>query len=157
MKLKNNTTMKIQVKEKVKKQDSQPKSEAVWYLVDARDKVLGRMATKIATVLMGKHKPAWQPYLDMGDSVIIINAAKVAVTGRKEEQKKYYRYSGYPGGLKTETLKDLRERKPTDIIYHAVKGMLPKTRLGAAMIKKLFVYPGEKHHHEAQKPKVLEV
>ena len=128
-----------------------------WYLIDAKDKILGRLSSQVAKILMGKHKPTWQPHIDMGDNVIIINAAKVAVTGRKEEQKLYYRYSGYPGGLKTENLATLRQRKPEAIIYHAIKGMLPKNRLGAAMLKKLYVYPGEDHPHDAQKPQELEV
>jgi large subunit ribosomal protein L13 len=127
-----------------------------WYLIDAKGQILGRMSSKIATILMGKHKPIWQPHQDMGDIVIVTNAAKVAVTGRKEEQKKYYRYSGYPGGLKVEDLKSLREKRPQDIIHHAVEGMLPRTRLGRAMIKKLHVYAGESHSHEAQKPIKLE-
>src|SRR3989344_773116 len=130
--------------------------ERKWYLVDASGKVLGRLATRIATLLMGKSKVDWQPHLDKGDYVIVINAKDVAVTGRKEEDKMYYRYSGYPGGLREETLKSLRARKPEDIIYHAVGGMLPKTRLGRQIAKKLFVYPGEKHPHEGQKPKELE-
>lgn len=133
------------------------KDDRTWYLIDAEDKVLGRFATRIAIILMGKNKPFWQPHLDRGDWVIIVNAKKVRVTGNKEENKKYYHYSGYPGGLKEETLKHLRERKPEDIIHGAVKGMLPKSRLGRAMIKKLFIYPGEQHPHEAQKPQELEV
>ena len=128
-----------------------------WYLIDAKDKILGRLSSQVAKILMGKHKPTWQPHIDMGDNVIIINAAKVAVTGRKEEQKLYYRYSGYPGGLKTENLAALRQRKPEAIVYHAIKGMLPKNRLGAAMLKKLYVYPGEDHPHDAQKPQELEL
>jgi len=140
--------------EKVKTQ--QKKTERSWYLIDAKEQVLGRLATKIATVLMGKHKATWQPHQDMGDNVIVTNASRVMVTGRKEEDKIYYRYSGYPGGLKKESLKSLRERKPQDIIYHAVAGMLPKNRLGRAMVKKLYVYPGEEHPHEAQKPIKLE-
>ena len=149
--------METRVKEKANKQIKQRVESRNWCLVDAKGKVLGVLATKIAVILMGKHKSTWQPYLDVGDNVIVINASKVDVTGRKEEQKKYYHYSGYPGGLKVETLKDLRERKPADIIYHAVAGMLPKNRLGRAMIRKLFVYPSEKHPYEAQKPKELEV
>ena len=145
-----------EVKEKVKTKIVKEKNlERAWFLIDVKDKVLGRIASEIATVLMGKNKPSWQPQSDTGDNVVIINAAKVAVTGRKEEQKKYYRYSGYPGGLKVETLKALRERKPEDIIYHAVAGMLPKNKLGRAMIKKLYVYPGEKHQHNAQNPQKL--
>ena len=145
--------LKVQTKQK------QPKylPSKTWYLIDAKDKILGRLSSQVAKILMGKHKPTWQPHIDMGDNVIIINAAKVAVTGRKEEQKLYYRYSGYPGGLKTENLATLRQRKPEAIIYHAIKGMLPKNRLGAAMIKKLYVYPSEDHPHDAQKPQELEV
>ena len=142
-----------QVKEKTKLN----KVDRVWYIVDAKNKVLGRMATRIATVLMGKHKPIWQPYLDLGDNIIIINASKIKVTGRKEEQKIYYRYSGYPGGLKSKTLGKLRASEPEKIIYDAVRGMLPKNRLARQVIKKLFVYPGEKHPHEAQKPQELGV
>jgi len=142
---------------KAKPKTEKNHEEKAWYIIDAKNKVLGRLATRIATRLMGKHKPTWQPYMDMGDYIVVINASKVSVTGRKEEQKKYFRYSGYPGGLKTETLKDLRNRKPQDIIYHAVAGMLPKNRLGSAMFKKLFVYSGERHPHEAQEPKELEV
>lgn len=130
--------------------------ERAWYLIDAKGQILGRMATKIATVLMGKQKVGWQPHQDGGDNVVVINASKVAVTGRKEEQKKYFRYSGYPGGLKTDNLASLRERKPQEIIRHAVAGMLPKSRLGRAMIKKLYIYPGESNPHEAQKPQTLE-
>lgn len=144
------------VKER-KKAKTQKLEERVWYLIDAKNKVLGRIATRVAIILMGKNKPAWQPNLDIGDNIIIINAAKIYVSGRKEEQKMYYRYSGYPGGLRVETLKKLRERKPEDIIYHAVSGMLPKNRLGAAMLRKLFVYPQENHPHEAQNPQNLEV
>ena len=145
--------LKVQTKQK------QPKylPSKTWYLVDVKNKILGRLSSQVAKILMGKHKPTWQPHIDTGDNVIIINAAKVAVTGRKEEQKLYYRYSGYPGGLKTENLAALRQRKPEAIIYHAIKGMLPKNRLGAAMIKKLYVYPGEDHPHDAQKPQELEV
>jgi large subunit ribosomal protein L13 len=142
---------------KLKEKNAETKAERIWYTVNAKGKVLGRLATRIAIILMGKNKPLWQPHLDVGDNVIVINAAKIATTGRKEEQKKYFRYSGYPGGLRVETLGDLRKRKPEDIIRHAVSGMLPKNRLGAAMIKKLFVYPDDTHPHEAQKPRELEV
>lgn len=135
-----------------KKKTRAPKeSKRDWILIDAEDKILGRLAAKIAPILMGKNKIGWQPHLDGGDYVIVINAAKVATTGVKEG-KKYYRYSGYPGGLRVETLKSKRKRAPQDIIYHSVAGMLPKTKLGRLMIKKLFVYPGETHPHEAQKP-----
>src|SRR4030067_1765455 len=124
---------------------TQKPEERNWYLVDVKNKVLGRIATRVAIILMGKNKPTWQPNLDTGDNVIIINAAKIAVTGRKEGPKKYFRYSGYPGGLKSQTLDKLRTEKPEDIVYHAVRGMLPKNRLGAAMLKKLFVYPWDTH------------
>ena len=144
-------------KVKPKEKNVEAKAERGWYIVNAKGKVLGRLATRIAVILMGKNKPSWQPHQDTGDNVIVTNATKIAITGRKEEQKQYFRYSGYPGGLRTETLADLRKRKPEDIIRHAVSGMLPKNRLGSAMIKKLFVYPGEDHPHEAQKPRELEV
>jgi len=130
--------------------------ERNWFLFDAEDEILGRLAAKIAPILMGKNKVSWQPYLDKGDYVVVVNASKVAVSGNKEEAKNYYRYSGYPGGLKTETLKSKRASKPQYLIYHAVVGMLPKTKLGRQMIKKLFVYPNEKHSHEAQKPVKVE-
>jgi large subunit ribosomal protein L13 len=145
--------MKKTTKNKTKKDKSKiQKTDQSWYLFDAKGQILGRLATKIAKVLMGKHKVTWQPHQDMGDNVIVTNASKILVTGRKEENKVYYRYSGYPGGLKKETLGSLRERKPENIIHHAVAGMLPKNRLGRAMIKKLYIYPGEEHPHEAQKP-----
>ena len=145
-----------EVREKKITKTKEPE-ERNWYLVDVKNKVLGRVATRVATFLMGKNKLTWQPNLDTGDNVVIINAAKIAVTGRKESQKKYFRYSGYPGGLKSQTLDKLRATRPEDIIYHAVRGMLPKNRLGAAMLKKLFVYPGETHPHEAQKPIRVEI
>jgi len=144
-------------KKAVEKKSPKEKVAKDWYLVDAKGKVLGRMATRIAIVLMGKNKPSWQPYKDSGDYVIVTNASKVEMTGRKMDDKVYYHYSGYPGGLKTEKFGSLIKRKPQDVIYHSVKGMLPKTRLGNAIIKKLFVYPGETHPHESQKPKELEV
>jgi large subunit ribosomal protein L13 len=131
--------------------------EKRWYLIDAKDKVLGRLATRIAIVLMGKKKVSWVPYLDVGDNVVVINSGKVVVTGRKGENKKYFTYSGYPGGLKEKSLKHLSEENPSKVIYHAVAGMLPKTKLGKSMIKKLHVYAGEKHFHESQKPEELEV
>lgn len=128
-----------------------------WFIVDAKDAVIGRLSTKVATILLGKDKVTYLPYKDSGDFVIVLNAAKVSATGRKEDQKFYYRYSGYPGGLKTENLKTLRTRKPELIIEHAVSGMLPKTKLGKAVIKKLYIYPGEKHPHEAQKAEAIKV
>ncbi|MCD6276968.1 50S ribosomal protein L13 [candidate division WOR-3 bacterium] len=128
-----------------------------WYIVDATGIPLGRLATRIATILRGKHKPEYTPHIDNGDFVICINADKVLLTGKKEEQKKYYRHSGYLGGLKVIPFRMMKEKKPEEIIYHAVRGMLPKNKLGRKMIKKLKVYAGDKHPHEAQKPKVLEI
>ena len=119
-----------------------------WHLIDAKNKVLGRLSTDVAKILTGKHKPNFVPYLDMGDNVVVVNAAQVKVTGKKESQKKYVRHSGYPGGLKVEKLSDLRIRKPEEIIIHAVKGMVPKNKLGRQMIKKLHVYKGSEHPFE---------
>lgn len=121
-----------------------------WHLMDAKKQTLGRLATEVATILMGKKKPNYVPYLDMGDNVVVINSAKVVVTGKKEQQKKYARHSGYPGGFKAETLSDVRENKPNELIIHAVKGMLPKTKLGRTMIKKLHVYPENEHPYKLQ-------
>jgi large subunit ribosomal protein L13 len=129
--------------------------ERKWYLVDAEDAVLGRIATKIATYLRGKNKAIFTPHIDTGDFIIVINADKVKLTGKKLEDKIYYRHSGYPGGLKAETAKDRLRRKPEEIIIDAVWGMLPKGRLGRAMIKKLKVYRGPEHPHKAQKPEIL--
>ena len=124
--------------------------ERQWHVIDASGKVLGRLATKVASLLMGKNKPIFSPNLDTGDFVIVINADKVQVTGNKAKQKVYYRHSGYPGGLKGITLERMLETNPTRVIEHAVKGMLPKNRLGARMIKKLRVYVGDTHPHLAQ-------
>lgn len=121
-----------------------------WYLVDAKNAVLGRLASDVATILMGKKKANYIPYLDMGDNVVIVNAVKVKVTGKKETEKKYARHSGYPGGFRTENLSQVRERKPEEIIVHAVKGMLPKSKLGRVMIKKLHVYAGTEHPFKKQ-------
>lgn len=118
-----------------------------WHLENAQDKILGRFATKIASLLMGKGKPCFVRNLDCGDYIVIINAKKVAVTGKKELNKKYIRHSGYPGGYKEETLRDLRERRPEEIIRHAVKGMLPQNKLGASMMKRLYIFPGEEHKY----------
>ena len=126
-----------------------------WYIVDATDKVLGRLASDIAKILMGKNKSVWTPNVDTGDFVIIINAEKVRVTGRKLTDKIYYKHTGYIGGLKEESLLSLKNRKPEFIITHAVKGMLPKTKLGRQMIKKLNVYRGSEHPHKAQNPQPL--
>lgn len=113
-----------------------------WHLLDAKGRILGRLATEAAQLLMGKDKPNYAPYLDMGDYVVVINAKEVKVTGKKEKQKVYRRYTGYPSGLREETLEQLRNRRPEEIIRHAVKGMLPKGKLGRRMITKLYVYPG---------------
>ncbi len=126
-----------------------------WYVVDADGEVLGRLCTRIATVLRGKHHPEYTPHVDTGDYVIVVNAGKVRFTGNKENVKIYQNYSGYPGGLKELTASEIRSRKPERLIEIAVKGMLPKNKLGNAMIKKLFVYAGPEHLHTAQQPKPL--
>lgn len=131
--------------------------ERSWWVVDATDQTLGRLATRIATLLEGKHKPVYSPNLDTGDHVVVINAAKVKVTGNKLAQKAYYRHSGYPGGLKAESLQALMARKPEIAIERAVKGMLPQNRLGRAMFKKLRVYRGAEHPHQAQQPTAAEL
>ena len=131
--------------------------ERKWYLVDAKGKTLGRLATRVAAVLRGKHKPDWTPHIDCGDYIIVINSKDVVLTGRKSEQKVYKRYSGYPDGLKEIAANEMLKRNPNHIIKHAVKGMLPKGRLGRAVLKKLKVFAGEEHPHTAQKPEVLEV
>ena len=128
-----------------------------WYVVDAAGKTLGRLATRVAHVLRGKHKPTFSPSVDVGDCVIVVNAAKIHVTGRKLDQKTYYRHSGYPGGLKEITLRNLLQKHPVRVIEHAVRGMLPKTRLGRRMYGKLKVYAGPDHRHAAQQPKPLEL
>lgn len=127
-----------------------------WFVVDATDKVLGRLASEVAKILRGKHKPTFSPSVDAGDHVIVLNADKVAVTGNKGSDKFYRHYSGYPGGLKETTFNLLMKKHPERIIEKAVWGMLPKNRLGRAQIKKLRVYTGATHHHEAQKPQPLE-
>lgn len=129
--------------------------EQKWYLVDAADVVLGRLATKIATYLRGKNKAVFTPHIDTGDFIIVVNADKVKVTGKKLDNKIYYSHSGYPGGLKAETLKDRLSTKPESVIMDAVWGMLPKGRLGRAQLKKLKVYRGSEHPHKAQKPEIL--
>ncbi len=128
-----------------------------WFLVDAEGKTLGRLATKIAEILRGKHKPIYTPHLDCGDYVIVVNADKIRVTGRKLDQKIYYRHSGYPGGLKSITLRDQLQKHPERVLEAAVRGMLPKNRLGRKMFKKLKVYAGDSHPHQAQQPKTLEL
>jgi len=126
-----------------------------WFVIDAENQVLGRLCTKVATVLRGKHHPEYTPHVDTGDFVIVINADKVRFTGNKENTKKYQQYSGYPGGQKELSVAQMRERKPERIVEIGVKGMLPKNKLGNAMFKKLFVYTGSEHPHAAQKPETL--
>ena len=127
-----------------------------WYVVDAEGKTLGRMASEIATVLRGKNKPTYTPHVDCGDNVIVVNAEKVSVTGKKRKEKIYVSYSGFPGGRKEVTFEELLAKKPEEIIRHAVKGMLPDGKLGRQMFKKLHVYTGPEHKHAAQKPEALE-
>ena len=128
-----------------------------WYVVDADGQVLGRMAAQVARILRGKHKPIYAPHVDTGDHVIIINAAKVRLTGRKLEQKVAYRHSGYPGGIKAETFAHLHSRKPEEAVRRSIRGMLPKTRLGRQQLTKLKVYAGPTHPHAAQQPQALDV
>ncbi len=129
----------------------------IWYVVDAKDKILGRLAAKVASVLRGKDKVIYSPHQDTGDEVIVINASLIKTTGKKMQQKTYKRYSAYPGGLNIETLERVMAKSPERVIRHAVKGMLPKNKLGAKLLKKLRVYPSEAHPHIAQKPQVLTV
>jgi large subunit ribosomal protein L13 len=131
--------------------------ERDWYVVDAEGKTLGRLATQIANVLRGKHKPTYTPHVDVGDFVIVVNAEKVAVTGNKREKKLYWRHSGYPGGIRSRTLGDLLEKRPEEVIRKAVKGMLPRNRLARQQLRKLKVYAGPEHPHQAQKPDQLEI
>jgi large subunit ribosomal protein L13 len=131
--------------------------ERKWLLVDAEGKTLGRLATEIARLLRGKNKPHYTPHVDTGDFVVVVNAEKVVVTGKKAEQKVYRRHTGYPGGLKETSYEQMLERKPTEILRRAVKGMMPKTRLGRQQFKKLKVYAGPEHPHEAQAPASYEV
>ena len=128
-----------------------------WYLVDAEGKTLGRLATQIADTLRGKLKPQYTPHVDTGDFVIVVNAEKIQVTGNKLDQKRYYRHSGYPGGLRSRTLREQLDRRPTEVLRVAVKGMLPKNRLARQQITKLKIYAGPEHPHEAQNPRPLEL
>ena len=130
--------------------------ERHWYVVDAEAKTLGRLATQIADVLRGKDKPAYTPHVDTGDFVIVVNAEKVRVTGQKLDQKIYYRHSGYPGGLRSRTLREQLERRPTEVLRKAVKGMLPKNKLASAQLRKLKIYAGPEHPHAAQNPEPLQ-
>jgi large subunit ribosomal protein L13 len=136
---------------------SQKEIVRAWHVLDAEKASLGRLASQAASLLMGKHKPIFTPFLDTGDHVIVVNAARVKLTGRKEDQKIYRRHSGYPGGLAEITARKLRAARPAQLVYEAVAGMLPKTKLGKQMIRKLRVYPGDKHPHQAQKPVALAV
>ena len=126
-----------------------------WYVVDAEGKTLGRLATQIADVLRGKNKPVYTPHVDTGDFVVVVNAEKIAVTGQKLDQKLYHSHSGYPGGLRTRTLRTQLERRPTEVLRKAVKGMLPRNRLGRSMMSKLRIYAGAEHPHAAQSPRAL--
>ena len=131
------------------------KIEPKWYVVDVKGIVLGRVSTIIASILRGKNKPSFTPFLDLGDYVIVVNAKKVKLTGKKLENKMYHRHTGHPGGLKSISAKELLEKNPEKMIFYAVKGMLPKTRLGRAQLKKLKVYGGESHPHQAQQPETI--
>ena len=131
--------------------------ERKWYVIDAKGKPLGRVAAKAATMLRGKHKATFTPHVDCGDNIIIINAKEVVLTGNKLEQKVYYNHSGYTGGLRQRTAKEMRENYPVEMVERAVKGMLPKGRLGRQMYKKLFVYEGSEHNQKAQKPETVEL
>lgn len=131
--------------------------EREWYLVDAAGQTLGRLASRVAQILKGKHKPIYSPHLDTGDFVVVINAAKIQVTGKRREQKIYYHHSGYPGGLKATDLATLLSRHPTRVLEEAVRGMLPKNALGEQMMHKLKVYAGSQHPHQAQQPKEIKL
>jgi large subunit ribosomal protein L13 len=131
--------------------------EREWHLIDADDKVVGRLATRIAMILMGKHKPTYTPHCDTGDNVVVVNCEKVRFTGRKMEQQTYYHHTGWVGGLRARPVREVLESKPADVIYLAVRRMLPKTRLGKQMIRKLKIYAGPEHPHVAQNPQPLTV
>jgi len=128
-----------------------------WYIIDAKEAVLGRLATKVATVLKGKHKPTYQPHVDNGDYIVVINAESIRVTGNKLEDKVYYRHTGYVGNMKKTNLSKMMSKDPSFVILNAVKGMLPKNPLGRSMLKKLKIYNKEQHNHTAQKPKKIEI
>ena len=145
--------MTVKTTKSAKEQDIQRE----WYVIDAQGQTLGRLATRVATILRGKNKPLYTPHMDCGDYVIVVNAEKVHVTGQKMSQKKYYRHSGYPGGLREVTLRDQLQKFPNRVIEAAVRGMLPKNRLGRQMFKKLKVYAGPNHPHQAQQPKHKEL
>ena len=128
-----------------------------WFIVDATDKILGRLCTEITTRLRGKHKPTFAPHMDMGDFIVVINADKIKVTGQKLDKKMYYKHTNHPGGLKEKTLREMLDKKPENVITAAVKGMLPKNKLSAQLLKKLKVYAGSEHPHAAQAPKPLDI
>ena len=128
-----------------------------WYVVDAKDKILGRLSTEIATRLRGKNKPDYTPHIDNGDFIVVINAEQIKTTGNKPADKKYYRHSGYPGGIKETSLQELLAKKPREVLYKSVRGMLPKNRLGRAQLKKLKIYVGSEHPHKAQQPADLDI
>jgi large subunit ribosomal protein L13 len=135
-----------------------PKVDSIikkWYVIDGENEILGRLASQVAMILRGKHRPEFTPHLDLGDHVVVINADKIRVTGRKLNQKVYRRYTGYPSGLRTQSMDKVMQERPERVLFHAVKGMLPKNRLGRKMIKKLRVYAGSDHPHQAQKPETL--
>ncbi|OGD86395.1 50S ribosomal protein L13 [Candidatus Curtissbacteria bacterium RIFCSPHIGHO2_01_FULL_41_11] len=119
-----------------------------WHLIDAKDEVLGRLSTKIATILMGKNKPYYTPHLDCGDNIVVINTSKIKLSGKKENQKIYYHHSGYPGGLKSKTAAEVRKQKPQELLRHSVVGMLPKNKIGKEMMRKLFIYPEKEHAYK---------
>lgn len=131
--------------------------ERKWYIVDAEDAILGRLSTKVASVLRGKHKATYTPHVDCGDYVIIINAEKISLTGNKLDDKLYYNHSGYVGGMRVRTARTMKEKYPVEMLERSIKGMLPKSRLGRKMYTKLFVYAGSEHPHDAQQPEVMEV
>ena len=130
--------------------------EKQWFVVDAQERVLGRLASFVASRLRGKHRPQYTPHVDTGDYIVVINADRINLTGRKLDAKMYHHYTGYPGGLKSKNARELLEKRPSEVINHAVRGMLPKNRLGRKMIKKLKVYAGPEHPHEAQQPQQLD-
>ena len=131
--------------------------EKAWHVVDAENVVVGRLAARVATVLRGKHKPEYTPHMDVGDNVVVVNADKARFTGKKETDKEYFKHSGYPGGITRRTPKELRDSKPTFIVENAVKGMMPRNKLGRAMLGKLHVYAGPDHPHAAQQPQPLSI
>lgn len=128
-----------------------------WYVVDAEDKILGRLSSKVAQILRGKHKPTYTPSVDMGDNVIVINAGKIVLTGNKLKNKIYYRHTGYPGGIRSMTAEEMLKKKPEKVIELAIKGMLPKSKLGRKILKNVIIYNSSEHPHKAQKPEVLQV